>query len=147
MNFFDRVEVNDETGCHIWKGPKDKDGYGLFWNHKKLVRAHRLAFERAYGIYPGKLFVLHRCDVPSCVNPDHLFLGTAMDNAQDRNKKKRQAKGESFPLRTKRRSVTEEIVREIRGSNERECEIVRRLKLPQSTVNHIRLRRSWKHVV
>ena len=90
--------------------------------------------------------VLHRCDRPGCVNPAHLFLGGAAANAKDRNDKGRQAKGEVFALKPGRRVVTEELVREIRASKERECDLVRRLGLDQATVNHIRHRRSWKHV-
>lgn len=145
-DFHSRVAPANERGCTLWTGSVDKDGYGLFWFNKRLVRAHRHAYQSAAGQEPGPLFVLHRCDTPGCVNPDHLFLGTAADNAKDRNDKKRQASGEAFPVGAGRRVVTEAMVREIRASTERECDLVRRLGLDQATVNHIRHRRSWGHV-
>ncbi len=138
---------DDATGCLMWRGSVDKDGYGLFQPPGgKLARAHRAAYREATGEDPGRLMVLHRCDRPGCVNPAHLFLGSAAANAKDRNSKGRQAKGEMFPEKAGRRVVTEELVREIRASTERECDLVRRLGLDQATVNHIRHRRSWRHV-
>ena len=71
--------------CLIWTGPATKDGYGVMTiGRKKQYRVHRIAYEIANGeeIPPG-LLVCHRCDTPLCVNPDHLFLGTARDNMRD----------------------------------------------------------------
>lgn len=83
------------NGCWIWKSTKDRDGYGLFKLGGKMVRAHRLAWALRHGIEaPEGKCVLHHCDNPSCVNPDHLFLGTRVDNQRDMMKKGRAAHGE-----------------------------------------------------
>lgn len=69
--------------CWLWIGLKIKKGYGLFGINRKNVLAHRISWVIANGEIPDELNVLHKCDNPSCVNPDHLFLGTLKDNMQD----------------------------------------------------------------
>lgn len=77
-----------QTLCNIYEGAKDKNGYG--WQRKNGERkAHRAAWVERNGPIPDNLWVLHKCDNPSCVNPDHLFLGTAKDNNDDMRKKGR----------------------------------------------------------
>lgn len=71
------------SGCWLWLKTLDKMGYGKMGTAMgKVVAAHRLSFE-AFKYDPGKLSVLHHCDMPSCVNPEHLFTGTQRDNIQD----------------------------------------------------------------
>lgn len=72
------------TGCHIWMGSVDQWGYGRVWKDKiSGLLIHRIAYECAFGAFDSSLKVCHRCDMPSCVNPDHLFLGTQKDNLRD----------------------------------------------------------------
>lgn len=83
-----------ETGCHIWLGTVCKDGYGRIHGPNAPRKAspvliHRVAFEQLVGPISEGMKVCHRCDVPSCVNPDHLFLGTQKDNLQDMFRKGR----------------------------------------------------------
>ena len=83
--FFNKVSIN-ENGCWIWKGAKSSPGYGSFHyicNGKKHTRAHRVSWLLFIGEIPDGLNVLHKCDVISCVNPMHLFLGTQADNIMD----------------------------------------------------------------
>ena len=77
------------SNCVEWWGSKDKDGYGLFNFEGKLGRAHRLAWDQTNGPIPAGMCVLHKCDNPSCVNVDHLFLGTHKDNTRDMYEKGR----------------------------------------------------------
>lgn len=86
QRFWSRVEKSAE--CWEWCGARDKNGYGLFKVGGRMRRAHRLALA-ATGVPIDGFYVCHRCDNPPCVNPEHLFLGTAQDNANDRDRKGR----------------------------------------------------------
>lgn len=100
LSILERFEAQFIRGrqdeCWIWIGTKKQKGYGelsLGIKPRKLIKAHRLAWILAYGPIPDNLFVLHKCDQPSCVNPDHLFLGTNADNMADCFLKGRTASG------------------------------------------------------
>lgn len=92
-----------ETGCHIWMASVCKLGYGRladFPVRGKTTLVHRAAYEHFVGPVPDGMKVCHRCDVPSCVNPDHLFLGTQKDNLQDMFRKRRaRPRGRAFGWR------------------------------------------------
>lgn len=77
------------SGCWLWIGSDDNKGYGKFSIKGKTTKAHRASYELYKGCIPIGLHVLHVCDNPICVNPDHLFLGTHSDNMKDRQTKGR----------------------------------------------------------
>jgi hypothetical protein len=82
--FHSRIQKTES--CWLWNGNKDRHGYGLIvisGHHGRQVRAHRASWVFSNGSIPEGLFILHRCDNPPCVNPDHLFLGTQADNVKD----------------------------------------------------------------
>src|SRR6185503_2652182 len=94
--FLNRVKRRT-SGCWIWMGAKTDKGYGVVGipMTRRLTKSHRLAFEFERGPFDPSLCVLHRCDIPSCVNPDHLFLGTRADNNEDMHRKGRARPGGS----------------------------------------------------
>lgn len=90
--FMIRIKVDPKTTCWTWVGAVSSNGYGHININGKLISAHRLSWELFHNEKPGKKFVLHKCDNPLCVNPDHLFLGTNSDNQRDCIAKGRRAK-------------------------------------------------------
>lgn len=88
-SFDSRVSPEPMTGCWIWTGNVNALGYGRFWVEGGLEYAHRCSWELHRGQIPDGANVLHRCDQPHCVNPDHLFLGSQADNMEDMRRKGR----------------------------------------------------------
>ena len=85
--FWEKVELT--PSCWIWTGGKSAKGYGVLWVDNTFKRSPRVSWELAVGAIPTGVLVLHRCDNPPCVRPDHLYLGTAKDNAWDRERRGR----------------------------------------------------------
>lgn len=84
------VERIPESTCHYWSGSVDRSGYGYFKINGKTIKAHRASYLLHKDEIPQGFFVCHSCDNPTCVNPDHLWVGTARDNNMDMTKKGRQ---------------------------------------------------------
>lgn len=77
------------SGCFLWIGALQKDGYGTLRSDGRSLLAHRAAWEAAFGTPPADKYVLHKCDVPWCVNPAHLYIGTQFDNMGDAVRRRR----------------------------------------------------------
>lgn len=107
--FWKKVHKREGT-CWTWTAATDKDGYGVFWFNGKAQYAHRVSWQLKHGLITSDQVVCHRCDTPTCVKPDHLFLGDYYTNIQDRVKKQRSSLNESNP----NSKLTKEQVREIK---------------------------------
>lgn len=142
------VMADPNSGCWLWVGPCDKNGYGKaaekgsVHNRPRTVRAHRRSYEVNRGAIPERLHVLHRCDTPACVNPDHLFLGTNMDNVRDMVSKGRQPRGEGGG----RAKLTEADAKAIFWDTRSQENIASEYGINQTTVSRIKLRQLWSHI-
>jgi hypothetical protein len=140
--FMEKVEKT--SSCWEWTAGKDPYGYGRFYDGKH-VGAHRVAWELFKGPIPQGLCVLHHCDNPSCVNPDHLFLGTRVDNARDRDRKNRTSRGE----RNGKAKLTKKQVLEIRAriaSGETRRSVAKDFNICRQTIDNIANKKVWGHV-
>jgi hypothetical protein len=130
------------SGCWLWTGALDRWGYGAMKVDFTVGRAHRVAWNLLRGDIPEGLFVLHKCDTPSCVNPDHLFLGTTRDNVRDKVLKHRQSKGNDFPFA----KLTDQDVLYILSSDESCIQLAERFSVNRETIRLIKIRKNWKHI-
>lgn len=86
-----------ETGCWIWLGAEKGNGYGNVRCGGKNETAHRRSYREAFGDIPDGSDVCHKCDTRLCINPDHLFTGSRLENMADCFRKGRTAKGSKLP--------------------------------------------------
>jgi len=131
-----------ETGCQIWIGSTNAFGYGRIWLKDKVVLAHRVAFEIANGPIPQGAYVLHRCDVPQCINTTHLFLGSFNENMADMVRKGRQQKGE----RHAHAKLNTEKVLAIRSDQRPQRTIATEFGICQQNVSMIKRRERWSEI-
>jgi len=143
--FWEKVEIQG-SGCWEWRGAIGKRGYGNFsLGGGKFINSHRLSWRFAYGYLPKRnIFVCHRCDNRKCVNPNHLFLGTAKENTRDmiskgRLRKRGSMRGENGP----NAKLTLEEVREIRALRGTHREIADRFGVSRSAISMIRSGLNW----
>ena len=90
QRFESKMTLNPSNGCLLWSASTNKFGYGKFADgNNGWVFSHRYAWEAEHGQIPEGKYVLHKCDNPSCVNTEHMYLGSYKDNAQDRENRNR----------------------------------------------------------
>lgn len=123
------------SGCWEWTKRKDKDGYGIVMFRGKNLRGHRLSMEIHTGQrVPDDRVVCHRCDNPGCVNPEHLFIGTVADNAQDAL-----SKGRAFVRKKNGRTkIDGKAVEEIVSCEESPKRLAERFGVTRATIDRIR---------
>lgn len=137
----------DATGCWLWTRALNSDGYGTFWSGARrapredgrrgtpvTVLAHRWSYQFFNGPIPDGHNVLHKCDTPGCVNPDHLFSGTQKDNVADCA-----AKGRRNQVRYRKLSaaIHDEIRERYRTEDVSQSQLAREFGVAQPTISHI----------
>jgi hypothetical protein len=131
-------DKGDKIGAkHSYKG------YGSFSNGKKIVKTHRFAYEHFVGSIPDNLCVLHKCDNPSCVRPDHLFLGTCQENIADMLNKKRDA---MIGARNNKAKLSEDDAKFILNSCSSTTQLMEKFNVSKTTINRLRSGETWKHI-
>ncbi len=148
--FWGKVKRVKPDECWEWVGAIDSYGYGVFSfqyeaQRRKGILAHRISYLLNSGVLPDELVVCHRCDNRKCVNPNHLFLGTDVQNVYDMMSKGRHARGEMIH----KHKLTEEQVQNVRsmrksGTN---CAVISRMfKVTRQTIHQVVKRKTWKHL-
>lgn len=148
--FYRSIRTWDGSDCWTWRGSTvSRRGYGLIRVGNKKIQAHRFSWILHHNMepIPEGLNVCHSCDNPGCVNPDHLWLGTRLENVRDMVKKDRHPKGE----RSGRALLTESQVREARelwktGAIPRKTDIAKKYGLSYTAARYMLNGTNWGHV-
>lgn len=151
QKFWKHVTPCGDDECWVWQGRAYSNGYGAITvSSRGHLLAHRVSYELHKGPIPDKQMICHKCDNPPCVNPAHLFAGTALENMQDMERKGRRARVGSLGENHPRHKVSESDVLEIRAlwmQGIPQTEIAKRFGIVKQQVNNIVHRISWKHVI
>ena len=140
--FWQKVEKTKT--CWNWTASLDRKGYGKIGvGRESTLAAHRVSYELANGPIPEGKYVCHTCDNPACVKPDHLFLGTHLDNMKDMIKKDRHCRGQ-MARHAKLTNNDVLAIRSIQGVSN--TEIAKQFNITDSNVSYIRKRKTWKHI-
>lgn len=147
---FDKsYKINEENGCWEWTGTMhSKNGYGSIGvGSSNSVKAHKISYILHKGEIPKGRCVCHICDIPKCVNPDHLFIGTIKDNSDDKFRKGRfvSCKGEKNGG-CKITESTAKKIKEMLNEGKTQMEISKFFNVNYKTVFHIKHGHTWKHV-
>lgn len=132
---WERIAIAGPEDCWLWTGAINYGGHGIAYTGERTIGAHRWVWELKNGPVPPGACVLHRCDVPACCNPAHLFLGTQTDNMRDKCQKGRH--------RSPWAKLTREQAAEIITSRESIVSLARKFHLSTQHVSQIRKGKSW----
>ena len=145
---FEKHVAAGRNGCLEWTGHLSPDGYGRFLWRRRCTGAHRVSWMLRYGPVPDGKFVLHSCDNRRCVNTEHLFLGTQLDNVSDMIRKGRSspAIGENTRhAKLTRPSVV--LIRQRRSAGESCAALGRAFGVCPTSIRRLCDGSSWRHVV
>jgi len=147
IRYHAKVNKRGPDDCWPWTAGRFESGYGAFRLGSKQLKAHRFGYQLLVGPIPDGLYVLHHCDNPPCQNPNHWFLGTHKDNADDRQSKGRgnQLHGEACPWSV----LTDSDIREIRQlyhNGSTQYDLADRFHVHQKAISMIVRGKRWSHL-
>lgn len=146
--FFSNIKKEEGgIGCWVWTGLASKQGYGRMTIKKRQKLAHRYSWEIHIGEIPDEMFVCHRCDNPTCVNPDHLFVGSRADNVKDMHEKNRNRddRGSKHPMAKLNEDKVIQIRKKI-NNGDRQIDLAKEYDVHPMTISNIKNRKKWKHI-
>ncbi len=145
--FMSKVMPEPNTGCWFWIGGTKTFGYGNFSIKDRTYSSHRVSFQFFKHNIPKGFMVLHSCDNPYCVNPDHLYLGTHRDNMNDKIKRGRSARQKGSDHGGSKLIECDIIeIRALLKSGMKQKEIAQKFNVDPSTISYINIGRKWQHV-
>ncbi len=146
--FWKKVDKSEPDGCWLWTGGLNEWGYGTFRGvDDQTWLAHRFSWVLEHGDVPEETpCVLHRCDTPRCVRPDHLWLGTNAENMADRDRKGRQQQGERHHFAKLTEQQVSEIRRRWQEGDATQVQMAREYGVSTTAINSIVHARKWKSV-
>lgn len=144
QRFEAKITREPTSGCWLWMGTREASGYGHFSVDRRRMRAHRMAWTLYRGEIPPGKFVCHHCDVPECVNPDHLFLGTPQENSTDMKRKGRHRRGEQHHAARLTRNQVDEIRKLLKEGKLLQREIAALYGICCETVGNIKRGKNWR---
>ena len=133
-------------GCWQWLGYKDNNGYGRLNVKGKPMLASRVSYLLHYGEVPEGHYVCHKCDNPSCVNPEHLFAGTQADNVADMHNKGRDRKRGMPGSKHHASKLNDTAVKEIRQSDAPDSFFAKKFGVSRATIHAVRKGKTWTHL-
>ena len=144
--FWPNVQKTDN--CWLWTGPISESGYGGFGAHGRNFQAHRFSWFLAFGKIPKGMYVCHRCDVRNCVRPDHLFLGTHLDNMRDKAEKFAERKRQGLiPHRSKPETAAQRAARNaVNWLTRKEISETARAEIRDENINCLTSETKLKHI-
>lgn len=142
---FNQYFTKQSSGCWEWQGSCTADGYGKFWMDGKNVAAHRASFILNHRKNPDGKMVLHTCDNPRCVNPDHLVLGTHRDNVLHMKERNRFLVGEQNGNSKITSDDARKIIKELLGGGKVRA-VARQFGHSRNLVKAISNKMTWRHI-
>lgn len=141
--FWAKVNVGNANECWNWMGAKHPFGYGKIWTGERFKPSHHVSFILADNSIPDGMLLRHKCDNPSCVNPNHLEIGTTLDNIRDKMERKRGNNG----VKHGNAKLTDADVLAIRSSKEKGIKLAEHYGVSPSVISTIKSGKAWKHLM
>lgn len=142
--FYQKVKVGKPNECWEWQGATIQNGYGQIGKGSKVYYAHRISYELHHGPIPEGMYVCHSCDNRRCVNPNHLWVGTAADNMMDASQKNRlnPVCGEA----SHHAKLTSDAVIRLRTGQMAREEAIRAFGVNSEAIRLVLRGKTWKHL-